>query len=247
MEKKYIDILFKIGESLTLDKESKNILTNIDDGYYINCSVNWKENNIKSFTNVELINIFKGLIIAEQCFTQLCGSATIGKFLYKEIQNRNLDENLEIANWAYINTSNGYIPFDSNGNIRAISKNAYEFIQNDIAFSYQMKVEKIEKEKRLLQKKIEGLKRTLSQKEKEIRTLKRRLELAKLSSTELVNEIINDNSKPVYFYYHEIETLINDRSVDRSLLESILKKFKEKEKKKFKDLKKRLIEEIANR
>ena len=247
MEKKYIDILFKIGETLSLDNESRQMLTSIDDGYYINYSENWSNNIIKSFTDNELINIFKGLVIAEQCYSQLCGSATVGKFLYREIENRSLDENLKIANWAYTNTRNGYIPFDSNGNIRAKSKDAYEFVQNSKEYSIQIEVEQEDKEKRLLMKKIEGLEKTLSQKENEIITLKKRLELAKLSRTEIANEIINDNSKPVYYYYQEIETLINDKSVDKKLLENILSKFKEKERKNIKDLKNRLLEEITNR
>jgi len=247
MEKKYTDILSKIGETLSLDNESRQALTSIDDGYYINYSENWSNNIIKSFTDNELINIFKGLIIAEQCYSQLCGSATVGKFLYREIENRNLDDDLKIANWAYTTTRNGYIPFDSNGNIRAKSKDAYEFVQNTKEYSIQIDDEQEGKDKRLLMKKIEGLEKTLSQKENEIVTLKSRLELAKLSRTEIANEVINDNSKPVYYYYHEIETLINDKSVDKILLENILKKFKEKERKNIKDLKNRLLEEITNR
>jgi hypothetical protein len=83
--------------------------------------------------------------------------------------------------------------------------------------------------------------------EEEIRILKLRLELSKLSRTEIANKIIDDNIKPVYFYYHEIETIINDKSVDKKLLEKILTKFKTKEKKNIKDLKNKLIEEITNR
>jgi hypothetical protein len=247
MEKKYIDILLKIGESLFLDGESREILTNIDDGYYICYSKNWKNNIIESFNDTELINVFKGLIVAEQCYTQLCGSTTVGKILYREIENRNLDEDLKIANWAYINTRNGYIPFDSNGNIRAKSKDAYEFIKNSNAHSYQVHVEQEDKENRLLIKKIRGLEKILSKREEEIRILKLRLELSKLSRTEIANKIIDDNIKPVYFYYHEIEAIINDKSVDKKLLEKILTKFKTKEKKNIKDLKNKLIEEITNR
>ena len=154
---------------------------------------------------------------------------------------------MKIANWAYTTTRNGYIPFDSSGNIRAKSKDAYQFVQNSKEYSIQINDEQEGKEKRLRIKKIEGLEKTLSQKENEIITLKSRLELAKLSRTEIANEVINDNSKPVYYYYHEIETLINDKSVDKILLEKILKKFKEKERKNIKDLKNRLLEEITNR
>ena len=130
MEREYINILKKIGESKILDKDSKQILTGIDNGYYINYSENWRDVQIESFTNIELISVFNGLIVAEQCYSQLCGYATIGKSLNREIESRNLDRDLKIANWAYTNTRNGYIPFDSNGNIRANSKDAYEFIRN---------------------------------------------------------------------------------------------------------------------
>lgn len=130
MEEKYIDILLKIGESLFLDNESKHLLTSIDDGYTVYYSENWENSIVESFEDNELINVFKGLIIAEQCYNQLCGSATIGKSLYREIEKRNLDKDLLIANWAYTNTRNGYIPFDSNGSIRARSNDAFEFIRN---------------------------------------------------------------------------------------------------------------------
>lgn len=247
MEKIYTDILSRIGESLKLDKESRKILLSIDDGAYVNYSVNWGDNIIESLSDVELIYTFRGLVVAEQCYSQLCGSATVGKFLYREIENRNLDTNLKLANWAYTNTRNGYIPFDSNGNIRAKSKDAYEFIQNRKKHSIQIDVEREDKEKRLLVDKIKGLERTVSQKGNKILILKKRLELAKLSRSEIADEIISDTSKPVYFYYHEIETLMNDKSVSKKLLKTILSKFKEKERKNIKELKNRLIEEIAHR
>lgn len=247
MEKKYTDLLSKIGETLSLDNESRQALTSIDDGYYINCSENWSNNIIKSFSDNDLINIFKGLIIAEQCYSQLCGSVTVGKLLYREIGNRNLDENLKIANWAYTTTRNGYIPFDSNGRARESCSDAYAFIQYQKESGIRHLNERDQKKKRLLIKKNEGLEKKLSQKEKEIKTLKRRLDLAKLSTTQMANEIINDDSQPVYFYYHEIETLIRDKSVDKKLLENILSKFKNKEKKEIKSLKNKLKEEIKNR
>ena len=247
MEKKYIDTLSKIGETLSLTNASRQVLTSIDDGSYINYSQNWSNILIRSFNDNELINIFKGIVIAEQCYTQLCGSATVGKVLYDEIENRNLDVNLKIADWAYTNTRNGYIPFGSNGGIRGKSKDAYEYVQNSKAYSIQLKDEREGNSQLQLLKKIKGLEKTLSQKENEIITLKRRLELSKLSRTEIANTVINDITKPVYYYCHEIETLINDKSVDKILLENILKRFKEKEKKNTKDLKNRLLIEIKNR
>ena len=247
MNNKIIDILAKIGKALYLDEDSEKILTNIDSGNYVCYSSNWDKKMIKMFDNNKLINVFKGLIISEQCYTQYCGSTSIGIVLYREIKNRKLDEDLKIANWAYLNTKNGYIPFGSNGNIRSESKNAYEYIHNQILHSYKIKYEKEKKAERLLIEKIKGLEKRIEQKEKEINELKKRLERSKLPRKVIAEMIINDDKKPVYYYYHEIETLINDKSIDKVTLKKILDKFKEKEKRNTRILKNKLIKEINNR
>jgi len=130
MERKYINILHKIGRRGYLDEKNREVLTAIDDGMYIYYTPNWEDKVIYSLRGTNLINVFKGLIIAEQCYDQLGGSTTIGAILYREIERKNLDTNLSIANWAYINTRNGYIPFGSNGRTRAKSNDASEFIRN---------------------------------------------------------------------------------------------------------------------
>jgi len=247
MEREYIEILHRLGEILSLDEESKDILTKIDDGYYINYSENWGKSTISSLTNLELVNIFKGLIIAEQCYTQLCGSATVGKLFYREIEKRNLDSDLKIANWSYINTKNGYIPFDSNGSIRARSIDAFEFIKNSQAVSDQIVSEKEDKKVRLSTERIEGLENSILQQNKIIDELKKRLELSLKTNIEIAGCILNDNTKPIYYYSYEIERIINDKSLDKQLLEKILAKFNNKEKRNAKTLKDKLIEEINNR
>jgi len=247
MEREYIEILFKLGETLNLDEDSKSILTNIDDGYYINYSENWGDSTISTLTNIELINIFKGLIIAEQCYTQLCGSATVGKLLYREIEKRNLDSDLKIANWAYINTKNGYIPFDSNGAIRAKSIDAFDFIKNSQDYSRHIVSEKENKKVRILNERIEGLEKKILQQNKIIDELKKRLELSLKNNLEIANIILNENTKPIYYYSYEIERIINDKSIDKKLLSKILERFNIKEKRNAKTLKDKLIKEINNR
>lgn len=246
MEREYIEILYKLGETLKLDEDSKNVLTKIDDGYYLNYSGNWDRSTISSFTNNELINIFKGLIIAEQCYSQLCGSVTVGKMFYREIEKRNLDPDLNIANWSYKNTKNGHIPFGS-GAIRARSIDAFEFIKNKQARNEQITSEKDNKKVRLLTQSIEGLKRKILQQNKLIDELKKRLKLSLKTNLEIAGIILNENAKPIYYYSYEIERIINDKSLDKKLLEKILKKFNNKEKRNAKTLKDKLIEEINNR
>lgn len=247
MEREYIEILYRLGETLQLDEESKNILTRIDDGYYLNYSENWQKSDIISLTNNELINVFKGLIIAEQCYSQLCGSATIGKLFYREIENRNLDPDLNIANWSYINTKNGYIPFDSNGAIRAISIDAFDFIKNQQNLSRRIDSEKDGKKVRLLTERIEGLEKEILQKNKIIDELKNRLKLSLKTNSEIAEIILNENIRPIYYYSYEIERIINDKSLNKELLETILQKFDNKEKRNAKMLKDKLKEEINNR
>ncbi len=247
MEREYIEVLIKLGETLNLDEESKNILTKIDDGYYLNYSENWKKSTISSLSNHELINIFKGLIIAEQCYSQLCGSATVGKLLYREIKKRNLDPDLKIANWSYVNTKNGYIPFDSNGAIRARSIDAFEYLQNSQSYSSKIISEKNDKKVRLSTERIEGLEKSILHQSKIIDELKNRLKLSLKKNIEIADFILNDSTKPIYYYTYEIERIIKDKSLEKQLLEKILDKFNSKEIRNAKTLKDKLIDEINSR
>lgn len=266
MEREYVDILKKIGESKILDKVSMQVLTGIDNGHHINYLPNWGAFQIESLTDIEIINIFRGLILAEQCYSDLCGSASVGKIIYREIDKRNLDLDLEIANWAYTKTRNGYIPFDSNGNIRAKSKDVYEFIRNSESLKFHNLSEyadnRIKNLQQYLDKKIideknvtiQTLEKIIIDKEsiiidykKKFLDLKTRLVLANASPTELAAIIIDDNEHTIYFYHKEIERLIDETSIDKKQLENILNKFKQKENKHNTILKDKLIDEIKNR
>ncbi|GHV58101.1 hypothetical protein FACS189460_5520 [Deltaproteobacteria bacterium] len=63
--------------------------------------------------DMELVNLFKGLIVAEQCFTDWGGSANSSKFLYREIIKRGLDNNQRLADFALRKSNNPYVPFDT--------------------------------------------------------------------------------------------------------------------------------------
>jgi hypothetical protein len=248
MERKYIDILYNLGESLILDEESSQTLTSIDEGYYINYIVNWERNNtILKLLDIELVNVFKGLIIAEQCYTDLCGSASVGSYLYQEIEKRRLDNDLQIANWAYIKTNNGYIPFGSNGSIRSRSNDVNAFKSNWKAHSRQIHFEKNNKREKLLREKKAGLKKRKLQAENHVKEQQKRIRLSFKPNNEIANIIIKDPKKSIYYYCYLIERIINDKSIDKQLLKKILERFKTKEKKNTKILKYKLIEEINKR
>jgi hypothetical protein len=120
------DILKKVGLSLIVDIETENILINTEE---INYCENW-DKTFATLTNDMLILVFKGIVVVEKHFQWRHCSAATGVYMYKEIQKRKLDTNLELANWSFLYSDNSYIPFGSAGNIRFKSKNAYDYIRN---------------------------------------------------------------------------------------------------------------------
>lgn len=284
MESRYVNILRHLGQTLFLDEVSRNILMDLDSGGHIMDSGNWSEEQITSFTDEELIDVFRGLIIAEQCYKDLGGSASVGKFLYREIEERNIDQDLRIANWAYILTRNGYIPFDSDGRKRREARDAFEFMGRSregidpswiqSKYSNQTINESDTKEVRDLKKRIFLLEEEVSRQEtaycnlKEIKALeekmvamenvfrqnretirhqKEMLELCVKDAKEIAQLILADTSKPINYYYYAIERTLYDKSVGKIVLESLLEKFKRRERGNVKILKARLVKEISNR
>ena len=64
----------------------------------------------------DLISYFKGVVILEEYYYpggNGIGSATGTKFIYRTIQERHLDDNYTLANWAFQYASNPYVPFDT--------------------------------------------------------------------------------------------------------------------------------------
>jgi hypothetical protein len=122
----YIEILKKVGFSLVVDIENEDILINIAG---INYCETWYK-TIATLDNDLLILVFKGIVVVEKHFKWRHGSAATGVHIYKEIQKRKLDMNLELANWSFLYSDNSYIPFGSAGNIRFKSKDAFDYVRN---------------------------------------------------------------------------------------------------------------------
>lgn len=82
--------------------------------------------DINSLSDLELIQIFKGLVIAEKKLDWHCGSTTPAAHIYQHITLRNLDFDYALADWAFQYSDNEYIPF---GWRRHGERTAYEYIQ----------------------------------------------------------------------------------------------------------------------
>lgn len=64
----------------------------------------------------DLLHYFKGCVLLEDYLYpegKGIGSATSTKFIYRTIQERHLDEDWSLADWAMRTASNPYVPFDT--------------------------------------------------------------------------------------------------------------------------------------
>jgi len=262
VDEKYIKILKSIGVSQTIDNETEKVLRNAEE---INYSETWTT-TIPTLDNIKLIEIFKGIVVAEKHFQWRHGSAATGVWLYREISKRKIDLDLELGNWAFLYTDNFYVPFGSAGNIRAQSKDAYDYVRNSqLQYFLDLTSEAIEKinsyssyldertieecrvKNGVLIRKIEDLEEDVKKLKTEKENLKLKLNLSRKSNFDKAQFIIEDDTKTIYFFAEEIDQIISDENVPKEFLERIRDKFKLKESRQNILLKNRVINEINNR
>lgn len=219
-----------------------------------------------TISNDDLINIFRGLVIIGNYFNWGNNSGSEAIFLYRIIMERKLDRDLEIANWAFLNSQNPYIPFGSAGNIRHSSRDAYDYVRNNgMQYSLDLTSEVRERinsyssylDKRTIEecrikssdllRKIGDLEEVVRKLNIEKENLKLRLYLSRKTNVDKARYIIEDNTRKIYFYLEEIDQIISDEKVPKEILERIRDKFKVNESKQNLVLKNKLIEEISNR
>ena len=135
---KDIENLIEVGKSGSIRTGIKNYFKNRD---IIN-RLHWKEWKTKTTdcSNDDLVNIFKGLVLVENELNWIGGSVAGSIWVYKIIQERNLDEHYEIADFGLRNCDNPYVPFgNSYYGIRTI-KEYFKYIDE------KTKVNKIKSE-----------------------------------------------------------------------------------------------------
>lgn len=234
-----LELLINIGKNLQLSSKEKSILIDLDN---INRqSIKFWNEEIKEINNENLIFLFKGIVFVEK---ELCwngGSVAGGIWIYKEIDFRNLDNDYNIANWTFANTNNDYLPF---GSKNYGAKNIIEYNNRKWNISKSREIEKFLKERNKLNRNINGLEQTIIRQQKAINDLKYRNDLLKKTNIEIAELIVSDDSKSIYFYYAEIERIIQDEKINIKLIERILEKFNGNEKRNLKILKIKIAERI---
>lgn len=102
----------------------------------------------------DLLHYFKGCVLLEEYLYpegKGIGSATSTKFIYHTIQERHLDEDWSLADWAMRTASNPYVPFDTGNRHGATS--AAELFGWRNSYERQCRREKVEAEQRRAEKK----------------------------------------------------------------------------------------------
>jgi hypothetical protein len=237
-----IQLLILIGQRLMINDDQALELSEADE---IN-RLSFKDwfSVANTLSDNELVLLFKGIVLTEKTLKWRGGSVSGGIWIYKKITDRMLDPDYHLADWALKNTSNPYIPF---GSLNGGARNVLEYFERQQRHVHKKEMEKISREKRLLENKITGLENTVKRLQRIISDHKGKHALEKLTGNELARQLLSDRTRSVYFYHDEIERLIIDKEVKKEYLVELLARFKEKERRNIKVLKQKLIEEIKTR
>ncbi|WP_224485400.1 hypothetical protein [Robertkochia aurantiaca] len=161
--------------------------------------------------------------------------------LYKTIRRKNYDRPLILARWARSVTKNPYLlSFLPATSVGAISYT----LQSDslgewVTCVYDLReyAESLDSLTTDQSDKINMLSRQLEKEKQHSSELRYRLQLAEMSNQELIKTILEDHSRPIYFYEMEIRRILNEPDISTTDLQLFLKRFKDKERRNGKRLK----------
>ena len=127
----FLDYLIELGVTSSQPSNEDNV------------SYRYLPKSWNTLSNEKLVQLFKGLVIYEEFLINKgdkIGSATQTKLVYYEIRKRSLDDDYSLGNWAFVYSSNPYVPLDS-GN-RHGATTIYEYIGWQTEFTQRTYKEK---------------------------------------------------------------------------------------------------------
>ena len=126
-----------------------------------------------ALSNEDIVPFFKGLVICERLYRNGLGhgSASPAIKVYHEIQNRGLDVDYKIGDWAFQYSENEYIPLGF-GN-RHGAKTIYEYLEWERKYEESLRLEKENSIKQKAeQKQIKAERHAQRLKDKELRDIR---------------------------------------------------------------------------
>ena len=138
----FLDYLIELGVTSSQPSNEDNV------------SYRYLPKSWNTLSNEKLVQLFKGLVIYEEFLInkgEKIGSATQTKLVYYEIRKRCLDDDYSLGNWAFVYSSNPYVPLDS-GN-RHGATTIYEYMGWQTEFTQRISKEQEDAIKRKEEKK----------------------------------------------------------------------------------------------
>ena len=86
----------------------------------------WRQLSL-GLSNNELIDLYKGLVKAEKELKWMGGSVAAAIWIYRLIEERNLDSDYKIADYGFENCDNPYIPFGNSYYGKRTTKDYFEY------------------------------------------------------------------------------------------------------------------------
>jgi len=206
------------------------------------------ENAIGSAGSVSpIIPVFKSFIL-KNGYAYVAGGREGALMLCNGLINKP-NSNLEkVIEWVLNNTNNDYVPFGTSTiqskDLASLKlENEGHIYRTNEHYKRQAKEQEAKRIRDEERKRIaeNNLKNTIQAQEK---NKKEKTELRKLNTYDRLNHILNDKSKPIYFYQNELAILKHEdlNEEDKNVIKKIVALFKEKEHRKIEKVKKHLIE-----
>ncbi|MBX3007615.1 MAG: hypothetical protein KF816_06260 [Melioribacteraceae bacterium] len=214
------------------------------------------KNLIKGLTIVEnivrhggsvspIIALYKKLIEKAGLFYMTTGDKQGIYFLIQSLKKSPNNDIVDLTHWILENSNNIYLPFGistlSSKTIPEIKIEVENWLERQKERAQLKKKEKIDKEHRDELRKQKVVRKTEDHKKKIESEREYRDSLKNLTSKELMEKILNDKIRPVYYYYSELNNICKLDSESSELLKLVILRFKEEEKYQFKRLKRELI------
>ena len=168
---------------------------------YINCQAyeTWKDSRKEFEDDIQLVWLFKGLVILERELKWIGGSVAGAIWVYRMIQEANLDKDFQIADFGLRNCENPWVPF---GNSYYGKRTITDY------FAYRSEKSKVSAIKYDRYEKV--LKRVEGRKEKRIAAIAELRKLSKELRGEIQGELLekykNSTTK------EKLETIVADKT-----------------------------------
>lgn len=193
----------------------------------------WKDKLWIHKVDMDLIALYKGLVIAERFYRETCGSTTITALIYREICKRLLDEDYALADFAFALAVNSYTPLGGSRH----GENMHEHLKFLSDLELRREQERLKKRIRLANKAANSAQKNEEQLQKIMDAMRYRMTVAKMPVDEFIAEVTQRSEKPLVFFSEEIQFRLEQNQLTKEQKLQLLKKMPEAARRNVRELK----------